>query len=361
MQTVRMRVSDLRFDRLNPRLQAFNLADIKTEEGIAALLWEAMDARELAMSMAASGFFPHEPLIVAEEGGQNIVIEGNRRLAALMAILRPEVAAKVGFETAGIDPGIVAGMTKVPVLRGTREETWRFLGFKHVNGPAKWGSYEKAQYIAHVHRSFGQSLDDIARQLGDTHRTVARLYLGLRVLEQAQQEKLFDLGDRFTPRFSFSHLYTGLSYDGIAGFLGIADPDRDDVAPPVPPEKLSELREVCRWMYGSRRDQIPPTIVSQNPDLRRLDSVLKSPVALSALRQRRPLDEAFILTTPASNRLLEALVEAQRQLQLARSLATEGFQGQDTVLSTAQLTKELATDLCEDLKRKQARVGAVAP
>ena len=78
-----MRIDDLSFDLKNPRLTEFELNPNSTEEDIIRILWQAMDVNELVMSIAASGFFPHEPVIVVKEGEKNIVIEGNRRLAAV--------------------------------------------------------------------------------------------------------------------------------------------------------------------------------------------------------------------------------------------------------------------------------------
>ena len=74
-----MKVSNLAFDLKNPRLIEFGLTANSTEAEVMKVLWEAMDVRELIMSIAASGFFRHEPVIVAQEDGKNIVIEGNRR------------------------------------------------------------------------------------------------------------------------------------------------------------------------------------------------------------------------------------------------------------------------------------------
>ena len=76
-----MPISDLSFDRRNPRLVEFDLPANATELDVIQLLWETMAVRELALSIAASGYFQNEPLIVASENGRNVVIEGNRRLA----------------------------------------------------------------------------------------------------------------------------------------------------------------------------------------------------------------------------------------------------------------------------------------
>ena len=56
-----MPVSDLSFDRKNPRLLEFDLPANATELEVIQLLWEAMAVRELALSIAASGYFRNEP------------------------------------------------------------------------------------------------------------------------------------------------------------------------------------------------------------------------------------------------------------------------------------------------------------
>ena len=60
-------VDDLHFDLENPRLPEFGVTDSTPEDDVLAILWEAMDVRELVQSIAASGYFAHEPLIAARE------------------------------------------------------------------------------------------------------------------------------------------------------------------------------------------------------------------------------------------------------------------------------------------------------
>ena len=157
----------------------------------------------MVLSIEASGFFPHEPIIVACENDKNVVIEGNRRLAAVKLLLDPELADSLSLSIPRIPEEAKRALRELPVNVDTRENAWRYLGFKHVNGPAKWSSYAKARYIADVHRDYGVALEDIARQIGDTHRTVQRLYRGLMVIEQADRVKAFGREDRYNKHFSF--------------------------------------------------------------------------------------------------------------------------------------------------------------
>ena len=207
-----IRVSELVFDRKNPRLPEFDLSNDAEESEVVRVLWEAMDVRELVLSIAASGFFQHEPLIVMREHERNVVIEGNRRLAAVRILLDPTLAEELRAEVPEITNEARRALDELPTISGTRAGAWRYLGFKHVNGPAKWSSYAKSLYIADVHDKFGVSLEDIAKQIGDTHKTVQRLFRGLMVIRQAEALKVFSRHDRWRNHFSFSHLYTGLDY-----------------------------------------------------------------------------------------------------------------------------------------------------
>jgi ParB-like chromosome segregation protein Spo0J len=88
-------VSELHFDRENPRLVEFGIeSQPRLRRKILSILWEAMDVMELVLSISSSGYFPHEPLIVTEENGKQVVLEGNRRLAALKVLTVDGLAAE---------------------------------------------------------------------------------------------------------------------------------------------------------------------------------------------------------------------------------------------------------------------------
>jgi hypothetical protein len=350
--TTLLPVNTLHFDRNNPRLAEYNLNLRASDEDIIAVLWDAMDVKELVQSISASGFFPHEALIVAEEDGRHIVIEGNRRLAAVKILLNPGIAQTNGWVIPSISNDARAALEELPVSIENRENAWRYLGFKHVNGPAKWSSYAKAQYIADVHRRYHVPLADIANQIGDGHRTVQRLYRGLMVLEQAEREKVYDREDRFRQRLSFSHLYTGLDYEGISSFLSLRD-ENDEAEDPIPPEKLDHLGELLVWLYGSKTNKIPPVVESQNPHLRQLDAVLKSRESLASIRADQNLARAFEISRPPTAVFEEALLAAKRELQRARGHLTTGYDNSEDLLRIAGTVATLADDIYNEMDRKR--------
>lgn len=311
-----------------------------------------MDVRELVQSIAASGFFDHEPLIVATERGKNVVIEGNRRLAAVRVLLDPKLIESSNYEIPVLSREDKKKLEELPVVRDTRAKAWRYLGFKHVNGPAKWSSYAKAKYIAEVHQKYKVSLEQIADQIGDRHQTVQRLYRGLMVIDQAERLKVYELEDRFSKRFAFSHLYSGLDGDGISTFLELKDSDEESKTP-VPLKRKKELGELCAWLYGSKKNNRPPVVKRQAPDLWLLNDVLKSREATAALRDDNDLETAYQLSRPQNAVFEEALLRAKRELIKARATLTTGYDNSEDLLRIAGDVANLADDIYSEMERKQ--------
>ena len=342
------KVLNLQFDRNNPRLAGMGVSDQTTDEEIIQILWDAMDVRELTMSIQASGFFRYEFLIVEKD--TRVVLEGNRRLAAVRLLLEPELLPELAGQIPKLKTSDKRALETAPVIFGTRESMWQYLGFKHVNGPAKWSSYAKSCYIATVHRGYGVSLQDIARQIGDTNRTVQRLFQGLMVKEQAEETKMFDLDDRWNNHFSFSHLYTGITYQGISDFLGL-EPEYEEKERPVPQDKVHELGELFQWLYGSRKENLPPIVQSQNPHLLQLDRVLAHPEARETLRARRSLDLALESSRPAAAVFRDSLIQAKRSLIQARASLTTGYDESVELLTIAGEVANLGYDLYQEMSR----------
>ena len=334
----RVSVKRLSLDRRNPRL--IPGTEGRSEVSIIAQLYRAEDVSELLQSIAANGYLDIEPLIVLGEGQELTVLEGNRRLAAIRLLEEPELAELI-FQQERLRITIPtfperfrSTIQKVSVYRvESREGARSFIGYKHINGAAKWQSYAKARFAAEWYRDGTATLTDIAAQIGDRHDTIKRMVNAIYVLEQAEGSGVFQLTDRAAPRFSFSHLYTALSRPDYMRFLDLGEGwSRFDPQPsPVPEEKLDSLGELLRWLYGSKEEGVKPVIRSQNPDIRRLGAVLDSTEGLSIMRASHSLEEAHASTYPANQRFSESLVRARREVREA-SHNLRGFDGLDEAL-----------------------------
>lgn len=345
-------VDELFFDYNNPRLVEFeNISENSSEDEIINVLWEAMDVKELVLSIAYNGFFTNDPLIYTNDEGKKRVIEGNRRLAAVKVLLNPE---KYQWDLPFIDIDGKKQISQLPAINMERFEAWKFIGFKHVNGPAKWGSYAKARYIAQVHNDFRIPLDNIAERIGDTHKTVRKLYRGLMVVEQAEKSTNFKREDAMKDHFAFSHLYTGLGYRGFVDYLQIKD-ENEDTQIFIPEEKNDELEFVFRWLYGSKKENIEPVVQSQNPHLRQLDAVLQNRESLAILKRRNNLEDAFELTKPVSNVFEEELFAAKASLVKAKGLISQGYDDSESLLKLAGSIVVIAEDLYDEMERKRLK------
>ena len=84
----KVKVTDLFLDPENIRL---GLELKSSQEALINDLFSNEKAMRVLESIASDGFFPDEMPVVIKEGKKYIVIDGNRRLAALKVLGRPEI------------------------------------------------------------------------------------------------------------------------------------------------------------------------------------------------------------------------------------------------------------------------------
>ena len=86
-----IKIKDLLLDAHNPRFSDSQQG--QKQERIAELMEMGFEAFAVAESICRYGFFLSEPLIAIHSGESDqkcIVVEGNRRLTALLGLVRPE-------------------------------------------------------------------------------------------------------------------------------------------------------------------------------------------------------------------------------------------------------------------------------
>lgn len=323
--TAEVPVDFLVFDQENPRFTPDKRPEDATDAAIIAKLASTADLAELVQSIATSGYINIEPLIVILKADRLVVLEGNRRLAAIKCLRDREIALAAKVSTPPISEKVRRSLEAILVYRVAHEDDAReLIGFKHINGPQAWDAYAKASYAAkwldsQRGRRDALTLADIASRMGDKHATIHRMVTAFYVLRQAEDEELYDIADRQKNAFSFSHLYTGLSYNEFSDYVGMTriSRDQDPELKPVPPDKTKNLRNLLVWLYGSKNDGVQPVIRSQNPDLGKLRDVLSSKAASRELEERGDLDAALITATPKDLRFSRHLLQANAELQKA--------------------------------------------
>lgn len=351
----RLPTDDLYLDYRNPRLVGDS--DGTDQLGLLETLWKNESLDELALSIAQNGFFEEEPLLVVKEDGRHIVAEGNRRLATVKLLRDDNLRRKLrANDLPTISEAEKDKLSNLPVsIYPDRKSLWAYIGFRHVNGPLTWDSWPKAQYIAFVHNTFGIDLDQIALSIGDKNQTVKRLYRGLMVLNQAIEQADYRLEDRHKRHLSFSHLYTGLDYQGFQQHLGLTK-DAGYKPNPIDKKYLPNLKELMIWLFGSKEEGRAPVVKSQNPDLKRLDDVLKDKKAITALRANLGLEVAHQLSLGDDVRFRECLTRSKYELQQAKGLVTTGFKGERDLVNLVDDIQEIAQSLADEMRSKSRGV-----
>ncbi len=357
-------IARLLLDPDNPRLATAVPDTLPSQARILEHLWrnEALD--EIALSIAENGYYQQEPLLVVPVAPDNLdgqfhVVEGNRRFASVLLLLHEHERVRLqATELPRISPSRALELQVLPVLiYPSRKSLWSYLGFRHINGTKPWDAFSKAKYVADVHEKYNVPLGQIARQIGDRHDTVERLYRGLKVLEQAEEAREFDREDRSNSRFFFSHLYTAVDQGDFQRFLGVSG--KTSLKPrPVPPSKRQELRDLMTWLYGSKAANKPPLVRSQNPDLNTLREVVASKRGVEALRSGLSLAAAHEASIGEPRRFKNALARAYDELKTAKSTVTNGYGGESELRETAQFAANLAASIAQemdDIDRKRGR------
>ena len=341
-------VDNLFLDEMNPRLGSH---DARTQDEILDTLVREMSVDEVALSIAENGYYSTERLLVIERdqgpSGSFTVVEGNRRLAAVQLLLDDRKRRRTrSTDLPQITVERRQQLQTLPVsIFPTREQLWPFLGFKHVNGPKEWDAFAKAQYVAMVHETYGVPIDEISRRIGDRFSTVQRIYLGFRVLRQAESTGVFDRSDRYNEkRFYFSHLYTAADQRPFRDFLGIAD-DKLDSVNPVPKGSLNQLGDLLLWIYGSRSKGYEPIVKRQYPDLNLLRIAVGSKDAVASLKRDGDLGRASEIARGDDVVFRELLVGAKDSLLEVGKFVPLGYHGEEDLLDTARDIANLGDDL----------------
>ena len=279
-------------DPKNPRLGRQN-----TEKGLdqSAILELMKDwtLDELAVSFIESGYWPQEAVIVVSEKHKgklaDIVVEGNRRLAALKLLHLAWRGKPISAKWEELGKSAVASRRKeleeIAVIRkGSRKEVKAYLGFQHVTGIAEWNPAEKAEFIASLIDD-GLSYDDVRKQIGSKTPTVRQNYIAYRVL--LQMEDISDDVDLERVEKRFSVLYLSLRTNGVQNYLQIDIKAEPDAAKrPIPSKHMKNLARFALWLFG-KGEQGP--IVPESREVDEFGRILESESAVAYLeRTERP-------------------------------------------------------------------------
>ena len=194
-------LSELHPDPRNPRLRDEQRGRLSDDE-LLVFIDQNYEAVTVAESIARHGYFGSEPLVVCQEDGRWIVLEGNRRLAALLGLARPELRAQ--FSKAELWNELanrreIPLVMDVPVLIAEeRSDADALIGFRHISGVMDWKPLQRAQYVAYLVDDRAQSFLEVADTVGLEEEIVRMLYRNQSILAQARALGRDDIADAST-------------------------------------------------------------------------------------------------------------------------------------------------------------------
>lgn len=156
--------------------------------------------QDLIESMKANGFLKVDNILArahSYDKSKYVVIEGNRRLAALQ-VLREQ--NEKDYDIGKFDKSIFNNGIEVVVYKYTDELNYLILmGLKHVSGNKKWDTYNQAKLL-HELKEKGYSVLDIAKKIGIMKSRVEQQIRGYVANEDFINEiKSENYGERFDP------------------------------------------------------------------------------------------------------------------------------------------------------------------
>ncbi|MBU1105390.1 MAG: ParB/RepB/Spo0J family partition protein [Candidatus Riflebacteria bacterium] len=316
-----VKIGQLKLDRQNPRLPE----KLKGSDDKTILNWMLSDATliDLMASIAENGFFPGEPIIAINDGNGYVVIEGNRRLAAIRLLATPELAvvSPKAVETLSVT---ARQKNSIPekvwlYIVENRNEVGNYLAFRHVTGVKSWPVISKARYLNSLFLQRTEKSPDVykylAKEIGSKASYVRRLLIGYQAFELIQSRKFYNISDLDEENFDLSLITDALTmHPAIAEYMGVST----ETDWPLQELKNDKLKQVTEWLYSKLANG--RTRVGESRNLRVLNKVVQSPNAVQAFASgEKTLSEAAEMTDFADenirlylSRAMQNMAEAQK-------------------------------------------------
>jgi hypothetical protein len=265
---------------------------------------QAFDLGALRESIVSNGFVPFEQIVVEaykaeppKQGGTDrpslpdpepmyLVIEGNRRAAAIKTLLRDHEGG-----ARDLKPEILETLRTVKVIEitGTDAERAKYqktlMAIRHVAGIREWGPYQQARLVVEMFENEERAFGPVAQRIGISSREVARRYRASKALEQMEEDEEF--GEYAEPKL-YAFFHEAVSQPKVREWLDYSDTTYR--------AQNAEARRVFYELLSPREvngEVRPPKLQNANRHIRQLKDIVDKPVPLKILCDpERSLEDA---------------------------------------------------------------------
>jgi hypothetical protein len=349
-EVIPLPVAQLSLDQENPRLPESLVG--AAEDDILAYALEDLVLEELAESFLENGFFWNEPLSVMKKSDRKnpteyVVLEGNRRLAALRILLRDRVPENLALDLAyDPDPKDLKRLETIPcVVAKDRSEVNAMIGFRHIGGLKKWESEAKARYIFQrieelVEANEPEPFKELGRRIGSNAQGVRNPYIALAIARWARnecRESELPRVNRLMQKSRFGVWQRTLNSKEVRSYIGYTGGTTyNEIQSCLRGLKKNKLMEVIKDLTPSTPDGRP--LVRDSRYITDYGRVIANPNARAALRESNDLDVARQLVDQAE--LADRLRKLQQQIRrITDEVSEKEVVDEEAVLAAKALEK----------------------
>ncbi len=287
----------------NPRM--LKPLEGQSQIDIARAMNDEFDPIEIGRSVAAAGWNDSSVLSVTSEGMPKekfLVIEGNRRLTALLALVDSDLRSRLSNSEAwDVQSEKARAGKRIPALvpcivYPTRSDAENRLGPMHFVGMKGWEPFQKDRFILQ-RIDAGGPIAEIAASLSIEELDGRKAVLIFRVFQS--------LGSGAYGRLPEKHYGNlrelVLKFGAIRKHMRLPDAQRTDEAfSGLTSESDSPSKEILTWVFGTSPDKGSDPDegrkVQESRDYRKLNRVVQSIAGIDALRDPlTTLEEALAI------------------------------------------------------------------
>jgi hypothetical protein len=241
----------------------------------------SFDLGALRDSITSNGFVPFEQIVVESYKPDAkpplfVVIEGNRRAAAIQTILRDASGGALDLR-----PEVSESLKTLNVIEitGTKEERSKYqktlMAIRHVAGVREWGPYQQARLVVEMFDNEEHSFGPVAERIGISSREVARRYRASKALQQMEQDEEFS--EYAEPKL-YSFFHEAVSQPKVRNWLNFSDETYR--------AENAEARRIFYELLSPREingEILPAKLQNANRQVRQLKDIVDKPFPLKVL------------------------------------------------------------------------------
>jgi len=331
MDSIEVRLEEIYLDPNNPRLETpgkekqddKRIGESGIQQECLQQIRNNVGIDDLFESIKTSGFWTIDRIVLrAVDSAKYVVIEGNRRVAALMTLKDSHEKGKITLAQK-----IYEGILKFEALlyKGNHPDiAWIVQGFRHTPGIKSWNRYPKAKFLAEFERNSGKSPREISSIFGiKPTKEVTHLIRSYYAFEQAKQDE--DYGDMLNSD-KFGHFdEIILVKEPFQKWMGWNDDKQCFI-------KTDNLKKYLSWVVGAEgkpkidispttRDVLPKLVQPENSKILELFDEGKLTIEeckeklFTSEIKRRPIDISDIITNlDETKKVINTLPIPQLQL-----------------------------------------------